>query len=129
MKKHTCANPMDPMICPNTALEIWLALDQKSFERSEKLFRKEGKQKKTASNRHCESLVELFNKHAPEVLVYVMFASAHGIRKGSATSVSSGTTLPPPIASIAARGDWSISKVLDICWKFAEPVDHRFGRR
>ena len=128
VQKHVCANPKDPMICPNTALGIWLALNQASFEKSQKLFRKEGTVRKSSSNKCSENLVELFKHYQNQVLLCVAFASSHGIRKGSETSVSSGTTLPSPIASIAARGDWSISKVLDIYWNFAEPGDHYLGR-
>ena len=39
------------------------------------------------------------------VKMHVNKASAHGWRKGSTIAVSSGTTLPPPISSIVARGD------------------------
>ena len=39
--KHVYSNPKDPLICPNLALGIWLALNQKSFEHSEKLFWKQ----------------------------------------------------------------------------------------
>ena len=53
--------------------------------------------------------------------------SAHGIKKGNATSFSSGTTLPPPLVSIAARGDWSLSGVLGMCWKLAEPGNCHLG--
>jgi hypothetical protein len=53
--------------------------------------------------------------------------SAHGLRKGSATHVASATTAPPPIASIAKRGDWSLGKVLDVYWQFAEAGDSYLG--
>ena len=33
------------------------------------------------------------------------------------------TTPPPPIASIANRGDWSLGKVLDVYWQFDEAGD------
>jgi hypothetical protein len=60
--------------------------------------------------------------------------TAHGLRKGSATHVSCATTAPPPIASIANRGDWSLGKVLDVYWQFAEVGDaylamHDIGAR
>ena len=54
--------------------------------------------------------------------------SAHGLRKGSATHVASGTTVSPPIASIAHCGNWSLGKVLDIYWQFAEAGDSYLGR-
>jgi hypothetical protein len=36
--------------------------------------------------------------------------------------------LPPPIASIANRGDWSLGKVLDVYWQFAKAGDAYLGR-
>ncbi len=53
--------------------------------------------------------------------------SAHGLRKGSATHVSCATTTPPPIASIANRGDWSAGIVLNAYWQFAELGDPYLG--
>ena len=38
------------------------------------------------------------------------------------------TTSPPPIASIANRGDWSLGKVLDVYWQIAEVGDSYLGR-
>ena len=54
--------------------------------------------------------------------------NAYGLRKGSATMAVSGTTSPPPILSIARRGEWSIGKVFDVYWHFSEPGDHYLGR-
>jgi hypothetical protein len=41
--------------------------------------------------------------------------------------VTSGTTLPPPTSYIAARGQWSLGRILDIYWRFSEPGDHYSG--
>jgi hypothetical protein len=41
--------------------------------------------------------------------------------------LSSGITCPPPVSSIAARGEWSLGKILDIYWHFAAPDDHYLG--
>lgn len=54
--------------------------------------------------------------------------SSHGLRKGSATHESCATTAPPPIALIANQGDWSLGKVLDVYWQFAEVCDAYLGR-
>jgi hypothetical protein len=54
--------------------------------------------------------------------------SAHGLQEGSATHVSSATTVPPPIASIMNHGDWLLGKVLDIYWQFSETGDAYLGR-
>jgi hypothetical protein len=34
---------------------------------------------------------------------------------------------PPPVSSIAARGEWSLGRVLDLYWHFAEPGDTFLG--
>ena len=55
-------------------------------------------------------------------------ANAHGWRKGGATYATSGTTYPPPIPSVAQRGEWSMGKVLNVYWHCAEPGDNYLGR-
>ena len=65
-----------------------------------------------------------------EVTTYIRekHPNGHSIRKGSATHVTSATTAPPPVSSVAARGEWSLSSVLDIYWQFADPGDYYLGR-
>ena len=72
----------------------------------------------------------LLMKESQDVVkTYVQNMSSHGLRKGSATHVSSATTAPPPISSIASRGDWSLGKeVLDVYWQFADAGDAYLGR-
>ena len=41
---------------------------------------------------------------------------------------TSGTTCPPPVSSVAGRGEWSLGKVLDIYWTFAHAGDQYLGR-
>jgi hypothetical protein len=60
--------------------------------------------------------------------VHVDHANSHGLRKGSATSASSGTTCPPGVSLIAARGEWSLGRILDLYWHFAVPGDQYLGR-
>jgi hypothetical protein len=63
------------------------------------------------------------------VKTFIKNLSAHGLQKGSAsTHVSSATTVPPPIASLAIGGDWLLGKVLDIYWQFAKTGDTYLGR-
>ena len=54
--------------------------------------------------------------------------NGHGIRKGSASFATSGTTCPPSVASFAARVEWYMGTVLDVYWHFCAPGDH-FLRR
>lgn len=55
-------------------------------------------------------------------------AGAHGLRKGAGSAASSATTDPPSFVSVAARGEWSIGKVLDVYFKFAMGGDQYLGR-
>ena len=126
--KDCYANPKDPQTCLNTSLGIWLCLEQDRFETTEFLFRTKGTKDGTASKSYCDHLTELLRKHQLEVLAYAEKSSAHGIRKGSASAISSGTMLPPPIASIAAQGDWSLGTILDIYWQFSDCGDYYLGR-
>ena len=42
----------------------------------------------------------------------------HGVRKGS--TVRSGTAMPVSFSSVAARGEWSMGKVLDVYFAHEE---------
>ena len=53
---------------------------------------------------------------------------AHSARKGSATHLTAGTLNPPPLPSVAHRGEWSQGTVQDIYFNFAQPGDHYIGR-
>ena len=55
-------------------------------------------------------------------------ASPHGTRKGSAMEATAGTTCPPPMPSIARRGEWSMGKIYDIYLMFMEAGDRYLGR-
>ena len=120
--KHCYENPKDPQCCLNTLLGIWLCLHQEIFDHSELIFRNRDAKDESTSAKYCNQLAELLRQHSREVMTYCKKASAHGIRKDSATAVSSGTILPPPIASISAWVDWLLGQVLDINWEFSEPA-------
>ena len=62
------------------------------------------------------------------IFIRLAHANAHGWLKGAATYATSGTTCPPPIPSVARRGEWSLGKVLDVYWHCAEPGDNFLGR-
>ena len=47
----------------------------------------------------------------------------YGLRKGSATHATSGTTVPPPLTSFFLRGEWSMGVVQDIYWKWCQIGD------
>jgi len=52
----------------------------------------------------------------------------HGFRKGAATECTAGTTCAPSPSSVAQRGEWSLGKVFDVYWLFAEAGDQYCGR-
>jgi len=94
------------------------------------LFLQPSTQDGSASNRFCTQMSELFKTQMDVVQTFIQKdrASVHGIQKGSGTIATSGITLPPSILSVANRGDWSMGKVLDVCWHFSEPGDTYLGR-
>jgi len=129
--KHVYANPVKPQICSYLALGIYLCLNALRYEKVELIFRK-GKEekKKVASTGYCSQLKELMTRKASSVKNFIRLAhaNAHDWRKGSATYATSGTTCPPSTPSIARRGEWSMGKVLDLYWHFAETGDYYLGR-
>ena len=84
------------------------------LEKSELLFQNKGTDHGSAWKWYCDALQKLFEKHKNDLAMFVKNFSVHRWPKGSTSAISSGTTMPPPIASIAAMGDWSLGQVLDI---------------
>ena len=128
--KHVYDNPFDPLVSVFLALGVWFSLESARFEHTESLFQEDDNEENAASQRYCSQLTELFKAHRDELLQYIRVdhANTHGIRKGSATKASSGTTCPPPVFSITSRGEWSMGKILDLYWHFSEPGDTYLGR-
>ena len=127
--KAVYCNPLDPVLCPGVSLGVWLSLNQNTFRgNSERIFIRQGARIGSAAHRYCEQLQVIMKASWDIAQTYIRTMSSHGLRKGSATHVSCATTAPPPIASIANRGDWSLGKVLDVYWQFAEVDDAYLGR-
>lgn len=129
-EKHVYANPLDPLLCPCLGLGVWFCLNQGKFVETEKLFLQNDTKEGAASARYCGQLTKLLADFVDIVKNYVRVdhANTHGVRKGSATYVTSGTTCPPSTSSIANRGEWSLGKVLDVYWHFSAPGDSFLGR-
>ena len=73
----------------------------------------------------------LFEKEMKNILPQFIrpdHASPHGTRKGAAMEATAGSTCPPPMPSIARRGEWSMGKVYDIYLMFMEAGDRYLGR-
>ena len=128
--KNIYANPHDYKQCWWTGLAIYCALNAETLGRGEKLFLATGTKDGSAATRYQEQLMGLVQRRKDVVKNHIRLehTNAYGLRKGSATLSTSGTTAPPPISSIARRGEWSMGKVLDVYWHFSEPGDHYLGR-
>ena len=128
--KNVYANPLNPSICPMTALGIWMMLRNETFIANRDGIFLENGTLGTASHRYCRQLGELFMDHRDEVSQFCRpeRAKSHGFRKGSATHATSGTTNPPPLPSVSKRGEWSQGGVFDKYFLFAEPGDQYLGR-
>jgi hypothetical protein len=129
-EKNTYANPENYLLCFWTGMGIHCALNVENLGRSEKLFLSPTAQEGSAACRYQEQLMGLVEANIEAVINHIRIShmNAYGIRKGSATLAASGTTCPPPIPSIARRGEWSMGAVLDVYWHFSEPGDQYLGR-
>ena len=100
------------------------------YESSDSLFLKEDTIIGTATKRFAAHLRTLVADHRFEVATWAVpdRIKAHSGRKGTATFLTAATLNPPPLPSIAHRGEWSQGKVQDIYFNFAQPGDHYIGR-
>ena len=128
--KNCYANPSKAVLCLYTALGCWISIKSETFETKESLFEKSNTKNGTAAQTFCRQLSALVKKHAAEAKNFLRVSCfhAHGIRKGSGTHASSATTVPPQFTSVAARGEWSMGKILDIYFQFAMGGDFYLGR-
>ncbi len=129
--KNCFANPLNPVICICTALACYFAVfDEKFSNNNICIFANKDTKKSTTSHTYCTSLIDLFAEMGDVIYQWVRpgHANGHGFRKGSARECTSATTAAPPAVSVARRGDWSLGKVFDIYWVFAEAGDYYCGR-
>ena len=128
--KNIYANPFDPRVSWNLAMGCWICISQDSFADTERIFLNEGANEGSASSRYCSQLGELLKDKVDVVREFLRpdHCNPHGNRKGAATHITTATTCPAPIPSVAARGEWSIGQVLDLYWQFGDPGDCYAGR-
>jgi len=130
-EKNCYANPLKPHVCFFLGLGFnWISLNAEQLETMEQLFLNKGAMLGTAAQRYCTQLAELVGKHFETAKHYVRLShfNAHCIRKGSGSHASSASTMPPSFVAVAARGEWSIGKILDVYFKFAMGGDQYLGR-
>ena len=94
------------------------------------VFIKKGCELGSASKRFGNHLRSTVSSHREIVSQWAVpeRIGAHSARKGSATHLTAGTLNPPPLPSVAHRGEWSQGTVQDIYFNFAQPGDHYIGR-
>ena len=128
--KNCYSNPYCPQISTFLALGIWIMLYPEQYDSTDSLFLKEDTIIGTATKRFAARLRTLVAAHRFEVASWAVpdRIKAHSGRKGTATFLTAATLNPPPLPSIAHRGEWSQGKVQDIYFNFAQPGDHYIGR-
>ena len=128
--KHCFDNPFKGLVSLYTALGVWCCLERQKLSLTEKLWLRGTEKFGSAAHRYCTQLSQLLQSHISTLSTFVRpsHANPHGFRKGSATYANSGTTMSACLSAIATRGEWSLGKVLDIYWHFAEPGDTYLGR-
>ena len=128
--KNIYSNPNDWYVCWYTALGCYCCIFSVSLCERDFLFIDVLGKIGTAADNFCAALSGLIDEYGSVVEEYVRLyhCNVHGIRKGSGTFASSCSTAPPPLVSIALRGEWSLGKVFDIYFKFGAIGDHYLGR-
>ena len=129
-EKNCYANPVEANLCFFLSLGVWISVGAERLEGTEKLFIMPGSKAGSASQRYCTQLSELVVRHYKQAKHHLRVShfNAHGIRKGSGSHASSATTSPPSFVSVAARGEWSMGKILDVYFRFAMGGDQYLGR-
>ena len=128
--KNVYANPLNFMICPITAMACWISLNKDTFDKSDSIFLRSGKET-SASKTYADQLKQLLDPYHSEILKYGVRRERvhpHGYRKGAGTDSTAGSTAPPPLPSVAMRGEWSQGTVFNIYFQFAATGDHYLGR-
>lgn len=117
--RHIYANPINPAICPITALGVYL-LCNPAIVHSTHLF-PGGSQYQRFSGRLLHHGAELLTKLGIDI-------GCHSVRKGAASFVSSGSTSGPSAAAICIRAGWSMGAVQDRYIRYEGAGDMYVGR-
>ena len=117
--KNLHANPENPNICLFLALGLYFSLESVALGMKDFLFIEFGSSLGSAAKRFNSNLGKIIECYEEIVSGYINASrgNSHGIRKGSSTHATSGTTLTPSLISIALRGEWSLGKVFNIYFK------------
>ena len=130
--KNIYANPFDHHVCVFTALGCYFCLNDEQWSTSSKkyIFIHKAAKAGSASSRYCHKIRDLVSVLSDKLKEFIRpdHCNPYGLRKGSATHATSGTTAPPPITSIFMRGEWSMGVVQDIYWRYCQVGDQYLGR-
>ena len=131
-EKNCYLNPLrgQEHFCLFTALGVYLSVNQEHLSSTEKIFIDPGAELCSASQSFGRQICEIANRYSHVVKNFYRLShfDIHGLRKGSDTQALSATTCPPMFTSIAACGEWSMGKVLDIYFQFAADGDCYLGQ-
>ena len=133
--KHVYPNAEDFLICHWTTMALYCALHKDEIVASQNgcFFRKANTKAGTAAKLYQDQLHGIVNRseeHKNSVKQHCRIGhfNAYGLRKGSASYATSGTTQAPSLSSVAHRGDWSMGSVFDIYWRFLPIGDQYLGQ-
>ena len=84
----------------------------------------------TVEYRFCNSLQKVIENYSEIVDGYVCSShnNIYGIRKGSASYSTSGTTVPPSLIPVSLCGEWSVGMVFDVYFDFGKCGDNYLDR-
>ena len=125
--RHVYANPVDPVVCPLTALGMYLSTFGLSGTKSTALF-----PGTSQYDRFAKVLKHILNKNRVSLekefgINVVDDIGVHSIRKGAATYVSSGSTCTPQVAT-NIRAGWTMGPIQDTYLRFESAGDQYVGR-
>ena len=119
-------------MCIFTAFGVYFSLIDEEWNNASKkhIFILSGAETGTALSRYCKKMIDFVQTMEERVKEHIRpdHCNPYGIRKGSSTHATSGTTVPPPLTSVFLRGEWSMGVVQDIYWKFCQIGDQYLGR-
>ena len=102
--KNVYANPFDYKVCLFTAFGCYFCLVDEEWYDSSKvyIFINKGSKIGTAAGRYCSKMKEFVNVMEGRIKEYIRpdHLNPYGLRKGSDTHATSGTTVPPPLTSV-----------------------------
>jgi hypothetical protein len=128
--KNCYANPFDPRVSFHLAIGCWLCINQEVFANTKKTFISNGCEVGWAASQYSTALRELLKDKIKLIQKFMdpKKCRSHGTSKGgntkiTTTNITTGTTHPPPIPSVTARGEWSIGQILKLYWQFGDAGD------